>query len=128
MVFNKPEIEELFEAVLAGDTARLQALLEQGGDANAKPRIEPTLLEKLGLGFHTDAFAPLLVVAAGLGRVDMVAALLEHGADVRNLASYWSYVVVSANTQTEFPAGNALNAATMNGHEKVIQLLKANGA
>lgn len=128
MAFNDPKTEKLLEAVLAEDAARLQALMEQGGDANAKPRIEPTLLEKLGLGFHTDAFAPLLVVAAGLGRVDMVATLLEHGADVRNLASYWSYVVVSANTQTEFPAGNALKAATMKGHQKVIQLLKANGA
>ncbi len=124
----EPSATELFEAILAGDSARLQALLDRGGDANAEHRCEPSLFEKLGLGFHTDAIAPLLVLAAGLGHADMVAALLKHGAEVGKFANHWYYVVVSANEQTEFPAGNALDAATANGHQKIIELLKAQGA
>ncbi len=124
----EPSASELFEAILAGDSARLQALLDRGGDANAEHRCEPSLFEELGLGFHTDAIAPLLVVAAGFGHADMVAALLNHGADIRNFATYWGYVVVSANEQIEYTAGNALHAATANGHQKIIELLKAQGA
>jgi hypothetical protein len=120
--------KQLFESILADDLAQLTALLAQGGDANAVHRCESSLFEKMGLGHCTDAFAPLLVVAAGLGHADMVAALLDHGAEVGKRAHYWSYVVVSANEQTKFPAGNALEAATRKKHRDVIEVLKAHGA
>jgi hypothetical protein len=125
MTKDKPEKTQLFEAILAGDLAGLMGLLAQGGDANAVHRCEASLFEKIGLGFHTDAAAPLIVVAAGLGRADMVAALLDHGAEVGIRAHHWRYVVVSANEQTKFPAGNALEAATRTKHQDVIDLLEA---
>jgi ankyrin repeat protein len=58
----------------------------------------------------------------------MVAALLEHGAEVGRNSHYMSYVVVSANEQTRFEAMDALQIATKNGHRDVIKMLKAHGA
>lgn len=129
MAGNKTEERELFEAVLAGNTTRLQALLERGGDANAEQGFEHRMLEKLGLEYQSHTVhAPLLVAAAGLGRADMVAVLLEHGAVLRKHAHYWAYMHITLDEEQRCSAGNALDAATANGHQDVINLLKAHGA
>ncbi len=118
-----PGVAGLSGAVLAGDSARLRALLASGGDANAVHRCVWPLNEKLGLSTHYDTVAPLLVLAAGLGHADMVAALLEHGARVDQRAHYWTYVVVSANEESKYLAADALTVAARKGDIEIVRLL-----
>jgi hypothetical protein len=60
----RPNTDELFEAIEAGDAGKLQALLDEGADPNDVPSLD---------------FSPL-IRAADDGRADLVALLLKAGA------------------------------------------------
>ena len=89
----------LIEAAKQGDTATVEALLEQGADVNARERKGQTALIRAALLGHTDTVQALLAAGAdvnakgklgwtalmwvaGKGHTDTVQALLAAGADV----------------------------------------------
>ncbi len=90
--------EDLLAAVRKGDAARVQALLAQGADANAKSPYGAT-----GLFF-----------AADRGNVEIIKILLDHGANV--------------NVKDTFYGATALSWATQKERWDVIKLLLGKGA
>ena len=94
-------VKDLFSVARAGDVSKMSAALLAGANANAKTK-------KPGIGGIT-----LLIIASGLGHVEVVKLLLENGADV--------------NTNNDIGI-SALMAASSKGFVKVVKLLLEKGA
>ncbi len=121
----------LMKAAGIGDTDKVKALLDEGGDINAKSPSGATALMMAAFKGHTSTVEVLLdrgadinakcyslglnalMVAAENGHHDTAKTLLDHGADV--------------NARNLF-GKTALTIATNKNHTKVIQLLKQAGA
>jgi ankyrin repeat protein len=104
------DLDEQFAAALAErDFARAAQLLERGAQIDRIIEREELFDRDLRIETHT-----YLMDAAGAGQADVVAFLLEHGADP-NIAS-----VECGRT--------ALLAAAMTGHAGIVEMLAARGA
>ena len=93
--------QDLFKIAFDGNVSKMSDALLAGANANAKTK-------KPGIGGIT-----LLIIASGLGHVEVVKLLLENGADV--------------NTNNDIGI-SALMAASSKGFVKVVKLLLEKGA
>ena len=121
---------EFFAAAKAGDIARVQILLDQGADPDARDERGATALH----------------YAAAYGQVDLVQLLVEHGADVNargpigNTALIYAaqeghpevaHILVEhgANAQVPNDYGNTAQKLAVGwGHHDIVQILQPNPA
>jgi ankyrin repeat protein len=119
-----------FTAASEGDSAAVQAFLEQGADVNARDQWERTALYYAAEKGHKEVVELLLEHGADVnardqggrtalqhpaekGYEEVVELLLEHGADV-NACGDWGWT--------------PLHSAVNNGHDEIVELLIAKGA
>ncbi len=95
---NSSKAEELFPAVRAGDTARVNAALEAGINVNTRDPLGGTAL----------------LEAAWVGNLEIVRLLVAHGADV--------------NAVHRESGATALKYAVLTSRPNIVQLLLASGA
>lgn len=119
-----PEPEEaLVRAVLAGDAAAARAALAAGAPADLRTDQAPPGVDT----WDRCASAPVLAVAAAMGAVGVVEALLEAGATVDAPRSKLLCSPISDHEWME-DDGTALSVASRAGHEVVVGALLAAGA
>jgi ankyrin repeat protein len=119
-----------FTAASEGDSAAVQAFLEQGADVNARDQWERTALHYAAEKGHKEVVELLLEHGADVnardqggrtalqhsaekGYEEVVELLLEHGADV-NAKEYWDWT--------------PLYSAADEGHKDIVELLITEGA
>jgi outer membrane protein assembly factor BamB len=95
---STPANDELWEAARAGDAARVTRALERGADVNAKARYGVTAL----------------IFAAAQGRTDVVKLLLDKGADIDVVDTFYQ--------------ARAIDMALTNGHAETGVLLLTRGS
>ena len=93
-----PPAEELFDAARRGDRARVAQLLDAGVDVNARARYDATAL----------------FFAADKGHLEVVRLLVERGADVNLLDTFYKF--------------RAIDMARMNNHAEVVKYLVEHGS
>lgn len=122
---NKEKVPSLTTAVIEGETDTVKRLLHEGADVNVKEKDGPTLLHKV-----RDAGIAKLLIAAGAdlkaidtygrtplhiaaeeGLDDVVALLLENGADTKAKMGWWGFTPIIS--------------AAQRGHRTTVDLLLA---